>query len=162
MALRETTLADIEFVIEHSVSRGCFKDQPPVTDFVYTLDYEDEVCWEGQALTWENEVIASVFILGIGGLKLINKTTAWAWVDITDRAAKYMTAGYRVIKEFMDKLADSQGLRHLQAYIEVDFPEAIRMAEHLGFRRECRMRQFTGENGEKDAYLYVRILERAD
>lgn len=136
MNLRETTQVDIDFVAEHSVSHGCFKDQPEKIDYMYTLEHEGKV-------------------LGIGGLKLINKTTAWAWVDITDEAQQYMIIGYRVIKEWMAKLVELGEIRRLQAYIETDFPEAIRMAEHLGFKKESTMRNFVGD---KPAHLFVRIL----
>ncbi len=134
MKLRETTSEDLIYVAEHTVSRGC-SAPPEKVDFIYTLVHDSK-------------------ILGAGGLKLINPTTAWCWVDITDEAQGYMTLGYRVIKEWLDELIETHKLKRLMAAIETDFEEAIRMVEHLGFERESTMPYWRNDNS---AYLYVRI-----
>lgn len=136
MKFRETTQEDLDFVAEHSVSRGIMKGQPKRIDFCCTLEHEGKV-------------------LGIGGIRLVNLTTAWAWVDITEYAQKHMILSYRVIKEWMAKIVQEKGIKRLQAYIEPDFPEAIRMAKHLGFHKESIMENFL-PNG--DALMYKRIF----
>ncbi len=136
MEFRETTQEDLDFVANHSVSRGILKRQPECIDYCYTLEHEGKP-------------------LGIGGFRLINETTAWAWVDITDCAGGHIIPAYRVLKDWIDIFVKEHGIKRLQAYIEMDFPEAIRMVQHLGFEKESIMRSFVGD---KDASMYVRII----
>lgn len=136
MEFRETTQEDLEFVTSHSISRGVLKQQPEYIDYCYTLEHEGVP-------------------LGIGGFRLINATTAWCWLDLTDRSGKHITECYRAVKEWIDIFVKEHGLKRLQAYIEPDFPEAIRMVQHFGFKKESIMKSFIGD---KDAFLYVRII----
>ena len=136
MNFRETTQDDLDFVSNHSVSRGILKRQPKRIDFCYTLEHEGKP-------------------LGIGGFRLINETTAWCWVDMTDRAGSHLIPAYRVVKEWMDIFVKEHGIKRLQAYVEMDFPEAIRMVQHLGFEKESIMKNFVGD---KDVSMYVRII----
>lgn len=137
MLLRETTTDDIAFAADHSASRGCFDKIPERYDYSYTLEHEGQV-------------------LGMGGIILINPTTAWAWVDIMDIGIKKFRSGYRILREWLDELRALHQIQRLQVYVETDFPEAIRMAEHLGFERESTMKNFVGD---KDAYMYVRLTK---
>lgn len=136
MEFRETTQADLEYVADHSVSRGIQKYQPEQVDYCYTLEHEGQV-------------------LGIGGFRLINLTTAWCWVDITHLAKNHIIVCYRVVKEWMDIFVKEHNLKRLQAYIEMDFPQAVRMAQHLGFKKESIMKNFIGD---KDAFMYVKVI----
>ena len=135
MKFRETTEEDLFFVGNHSVSRGICKHRPECIDYCYTLEHEGKP-------------------LGIGGFRLINETTAWCWADFTDLAGKHITVGYRVIKEWIDIFIKEHGIKRLQAYVEVDFEEAIRMVKHLGFEQESVMKNFIGD---KDAFMFVRF-----
>ena len=135
MNFRETTQEDLDFVSNHSVSRGILKRQPECIDYCYTLEHEEEP-------------------LGIGGFRFINTTTAWCWLDMTDLAGEYIIVAYRVIKEWMEIFVKEHGIKRLQAYVELDFPEAIRMVQHLGFEKESIMKSFVGD---KDVSMYVRI-----
>jgi len=136
MIFRETTLEDVEFAGNHSISRGISKRQPEKIEYLYTLEHHEVP-------------------LGIGGFHLINLTTAWCWVDLMDTAGEHMIVAYRVIKEWIDIFAKEHNLKRLQAYVQMDFPEAIRMVQHLGFEKESIMKNFVGD---KDALLYVRVL----
>lgn len=136
MNFREATTKDIEHLAENSVSRGCCADWPEQTDFVYALEYEGELC-------------------GIGGIKLLNKTTAWCWMDLTQHGLETRTFTYRVVKEWLDSLIAEKGLKRLMAAVEVDFEEAVRTVEHLGFHKETFMPRFFGD---RDGYLYARII----
>ena len=136
MNFRETTQEDLDFVSNHSVSRGILKRQPECIDYCFTLEHEGKP-------------------LGIGGFRLINTTTAWVWCDLTDCAGSHIIVCYRVLKEWMDIFVKEHGIKRLQAYVELDFPEAIRMVQHLGFEKESIMKSFVGD---KDASLYVRIF----
>ena len=136
MEFRETTQEDLDYVAEHSVSRGIQKLYPGQTDFCYTLVHDG-------------------IPLGLGGFRLINCTTAWCWVDITPIGREQIATTYRTLKEWIDVFAEEHGLKRLQAYVECDFTEAIRMVRHLGFKKESIMKNFMGD---KDAFLYVRLI----
>ena len=136
MEFRETTKEDLVFVADHSVSRGIQKNHPEQTEFCYTLAHEGVP-------------------LGVGGFTLINFHTAWCWVDLTDGAGSHIKTVYRVMKEWIDEFIIEHKLTRLQAYVECDFPAAVRMVKHLGFKEEWRMENFMGD---KDAYMFVRII----
>ena len=136
MEFRETTTEDLAYMASHSISRGIQKHCPEQIDYLYTLEHEEKP-------------------LMTGGFRLINCTTAWCWVDLSDMAGSYPVASYRVIKEWINLFAQEHGIKRLQAYVECDFKEAIRMVEHLGFKWESNMKNFMGD---KDAFMYARIL----
>lgn len=137
MEFRALKQEDIDAVKDDSISRGILSKQPETIDFNYTLEHEGKV-------------------LGIGGIRLINMTTAWAWVDLTHYASEHIITVYRVIREWMEILAKDKGIKRLQCYVEVDFPKSKRMVEHLGFRSKYTMPKFVGN---KSAYLYVRYFD---
>ena len=136
MQFRETTQEDLDFVANHSVSRGIQKRCPEQIDYSFTFEHQGEV-------------------LGVGGFRFINTTTAWAWLDMTDLAGSHIISCYRGIKEWIDKFVKDHNIRRLQAYVEMDFVEAIRMVQHLGFKKESIMYNFMGD---KDAFMYVKLL----
>jgi len=140
MIFRELRQSDIDYVKDHSISRGVLNKQPERTDFLYTLEHEGE-------------------ILGIGGIRLIIPTTAWCWIDLTVHATEHIITVYRVVREWMDVLIEQHHIKRLQAYIEPDFPEAIRMIQRLGFEWESNMRNFL-PNG--DAYMYTKLYGVSD
>lgn len=136
MIFREATDADLKTMGEKTVSRGCFDDIPDQVDYIYALEHEGE-------------------LLGIGGIKLMNKTTAWGWFDLTDKALKKPLTVYGVIKKWLDNLIKDMGLLRIMAAVETDFDVAINTVEHLGFVRESLMCKW---KPDKDAYLYVLIV----
>lgn len=136
MQFRETTVEDLNYMAEHSVSRGIQKHCPEQCDFMYTLEHDG-------------------IPYGVGGFRLINLHTAWCWVDLTDLAHENVKTSFRVIKEWIDIFAKEHNLKRLQAYVECDFTQAIRMVEHLKFKKESIMKNFMGD---EDAYMYVRII----
>ena len=132
MEFRETTEVDLAYMSE-SKSRGIQTKSPDRTDYVYTLE-------NGKPIM-------------IGGFRLVNLTTAWCWVDVLSH--EDIRVSYRLIKEWIDDFAQVHKLKRLQAYVECDFDEAIRMVKHLGFEKESIMKNFMGD---KDAYMFARIL----
>lgn len=135
MNFREAVPSDFAFVAEHSASRGCFAKQPLVVDYVCALEHEGN-------------------LLGIGGVSLLNASTSWGWFDLTPFAKGHMIAVYRVIREWMDKLAETHGITRMMAAVECDFPEAVRTVKHLGFECESVMRRFFDG---KDGYMFVKF-----
>lgn len=135
MIFREANQSDIDHLADHSVSMGCFGQMPERIDYVYTLEHEGEP-------------------LAVGGIKLLNTTTAWCWMDLTEEALKHRKRVYRTVKEWLDSLVEEKGLTRLMAAVRTDFQEAIRTVEHLGFYQEAVLTRFFDD---KDAYLYARI-----
>jgi len=135
MKIRDLTTDDLNFMAEHSVSRG-LKEYPATVDLSFAL--EDD----GQ-------------LIGTGGLKLLNKTSAWCWMDWTAEAKGTPYTVFRIVDEYLEKLAKDLGLRCVMAAVRIDFPEAIRTVEHLGFQREGTMVRFYGDS---DADFYVRTF----
>lgn len=135
MKFREMTSEDYEYLKDHSISRGVFKNTPTETEFSFSLEHEG-------------------VLLGSGGFRLINNTTSWVWLDLTHEAGKHIQTVFRVIGEYMDIFVKDKGIIRLQAYIDPNFPEAIRTVQHLGFERESNMVRFYPD---RDAYMYVRI-----
>lgn len=137
MNFREMTQSDIEFMKDNSISRGIFHKQPKVVEYCYALEHEGK-------------------LLGVGGFRLINLTTAWVWFDLTHYSGGHIIKVYRVLKEWLDIFVEQHGLKRVQAYIDPDFPEAIRTAKHLGFKFESVMENFIGD---RDAWMYTRFTE---
>ena len=136
MKFRETTQEDIDYVKDHSISRGILDKQPERTDFCYTLEHEGKV-------------------LGIGGFRFITLTTAWCWLDVSDQNQQYWPESYPIMKEWIDIFVKEHNIKRLQAYIECDFEKAIRMVKQLGFEKESLMKNFVDD---KDAFMYVRLI----
>ena len=134
MIIREAIEEDFNHI--KSISRGIQKHCPEQVDFTYTLEHEGDP-------------------LMVGGFRLINLTTAWCWVDMSTSSRRHLRASYRTLKEWIDQFSAEHGIRRLQAYVECDFPEAVRMVEHLGFVWESDMENFMGD---KDASMYKRIF----
>lgn len=136
MLFRAMTTEDYEYLKDHSASRGIFKNTPDVTEFSYSLEHDGK-------------------LLASGGYRLINETTAWAWIDLTHDAGNHILSLYNATKKWTEEFVKDKGIKRLQAYIDPNFPEAIRLAQHLGFERESNMKNFYGD---RDALLYVRLI----
>lgn len=135
MIFRETIQSDLEYAENHSRVQAD-KKQPEQTDYHYTLEHEG-------------------FPLVVGGFRFITPTTAWCYITLTDKAGSHIIEVYRVIRDWTKQFAKDHEVKRLQAYVETDFPEGERTVEHLGFEKECIMKNFLGD---KDAYLYRRIF----
>ena len=136
MNFRAMTTEDYEYLKDHSASRGIFKNTPEVTEYSFSLEHKGE-------------------LLASGGFRLINLSTAWCWLDMTHHAGSHIQTLYRVVKEWIEKFTEDKNIKRLQAYVDPDFPEGIRLVQHLGFERESNMELFYGD---RDAYLYKRII----
>ena len=76
--------------------------------------------------------------------------------DLSDEAGSHLIEVYRAIKEWGDIFVKEHGIKRLQAYVRVDFPEGVRVVEHCGFEKEFDkpMKNFVNET---DAWMYVRF-----
>jgi len=136
MELRRLTQDDIDYVKPRSISGGNFK-----------MPSEFE---------WDFALVDEGKTLGIGGIGLLTLTTAFCWLDMAEDAKGKLLTVYRLLKEFIFKLAKTQKIRRLEAYVDCSFPEGIRLVEHLGYKRECVCEKVLGD---KPAYRYVLFLE---
>lgn len=125
----------VEIVKANAVSLSRSVTPVDITDYVYALEHDGA-------------------LLAVGGIKLMNPTTAWAWLDLTPHGLKRIKSTYRVIRDWLDVMVAEHGLYRLMAAVECDFPQAVRTVEHLGFVKESVMQNWTGD---KPAYLYARL-----
>jgi L-amino acid N-acyltransferase YncA len=136
MIVRDATPADIAEVARTSISRG-MKQVPDWTWATYALEHEGKV-------------------LTVGGLILVNETTAWFWFNNAAAAREHMIGVYRFVRDWLKKLMDLHGIKRCMASVDSTFPEAILMVEHLGFRQESILEKFYGD---VDGYMYVLFRE---
>ncbi len=139
MKFREMTFEDLAFVEEHSLYKeNADKEHPERIDFDFVLEHDN-------------------YILAAGGFRIINKTTAWAWIELTEYIKKeHLITTYRTIKEWHEIWCKIKKIYRLQAWVRSGFEEGKRLAEHLGFEKEFKMKDFLGP--EKDAWMYVKIM----
>ena len=95
-------------------------------------------------------------ILGLGGYGMVTSTTCWGWVNLSHHAGSNVRAVFRTIKEWTSTFCADHGISRVQAFVRPDFPEAIRLVEHLGFTLESTMENFYGDGN--DGLLYKRII----
>ena len=136
MQLREATQADLEYMADHSISRGQ-KEFPVSIDIISCLEHEG-------------------VILYVGGVKLMTPTVAWCWMDLSVESMEHLYSGYRILTEWLGKIIETHKLIRLMAAVECNFPQAIRTIEHLGFERESIMKNWVDG---RPAFLYVRLTE---
>jgi len=135
MHIRPATEADLQAIGERSVSHGCFSEMPATTDVVYALEHDGE-------------------LLAVGGIKQMNPTCGWVWVDLAPQALENQIALFRILRDYIGYLMHEKGLTRLMAAVEVDFPEAVRMAQHLGFHEESVMPNWIDD---RPALMFVRL-----
>lgn len=135
MQFREAAQSDLDFVEATLLHNTVHYKQPERIDYCYTLEHENE-------------------ILGVGGFRFVNETTAWVWIILSKYAKGHLKTVYRATKEWMDIFCEEHRLRRLQAYVDIGFPEANSLVEHLNFNWESTMKNFWPD---KDAHLYVRF-----
>ena len=137
MNFRAMTQQDIDFVAEHGIHKGVLKNQPDCLNYDYCLEHQNKV-------------------LVIGGMKLINHTTAIGWIALTCWSGEYIVEVYRTVKVWMDDMAKTLGIRCLMAFVDTGFEEGERTVLHLGFERQCRVKNFSDDS---PADLWIKTFE---
>jgi hypothetical protein len=135
MIIRDAKQSDLDYLYEHSVSRGQ-KEPMEQIDFLYTMEEDGDV-------------------FAIGGFRMLTKNTAWCFVNWSDMTEGRKKDAYRHTRAFLEHQAKALGFRRIMAAVRANFPEAINMIEHLGFERECLMKSFFEDD---DAYLYASMV----
>jgi hypothetical protein len=135
MQIRETIDEDFAFVTDGSLTEG-EKRYDERENYTYTMEHDG-------------------VIMCIGGFKMMNRSTAWCWLDISCEAEKHKLSMIRTIKGWIDAFAYEHKLKRIQAYVDAGYYEGLKFIEHLGFERESLMKDAM-PNG--DAIMYRRLL----
>jgi len=136
MLLRNATTADFEFVAEHSAFKNYYTKEP-------------ERLFYSVALEQDGNVIA------VGGLMLITKHTAWAWCEITTFVENHKIELVRTMRDWLDVTVSELQLSRLQAWVDPERPEAVKLIKHLGFVEEFSMKDFLGL--DKNVSLFIKL-----
>jgi len=94
-------------------------------------------------------------IVGSAGIVVIRPGLGEAWMMVTPLARRKVVAGFRYLRDTLDRLQADLRLTRVQAIV-MDTPSARRLAALLGFEIEGLLRAY-GWNGE-DCYMASRIL----
>ena len=148
MNFRQLQESDIAYMAEHGIREDGHKVRIDNTEYNYTLEHDGA-------------------ILGIAGFRFITDTTAWCWLQMGEEAMKHLTISFRTLSEWIGGytgingervpgFCETNGIRRLEAYVEVGFEAGIRLVEHLDFHEESRMLNFIDD---KPAIRFVRFFK---
>ncbi len=142
MEFRKSTQEDMAFV-RLNPFEGAVKDYP-------YMEIPDENCYTA---IYESAIVA------VGGLQVKWKGVGLLWLMLTADCKKYgihSLLALEVIKEKVEYLIEKNNLWRAEAAVRTDFPQAIKMVEFLGFKKEGLMRKYYPD--KSDAWLYARII----
>lgn len=142
MEFRQATQEDMAFVRQDPFE-GAVKDYP-------YMDVPDENCY---TIIFESEIV------GVGGLVMRWEGVGLLWLMLTSRCRKkgiYGVLALDAIKTKTDELIEKNNLWRAEATVRTDFPQAIKMIEYFGFKREGLMRKYCPDKG--DSYLYSKVI----
>lgn len=142
MIFRQATQEDLAFVRENPFE-GAIKDYP-------YMDMPDENCYTA---IFESEIVA------VGGLVMRWEGVGLLWLMLTDKCKKngvYGIIALDAIRRKMNELIKENNLWRAEATVRTDFPQAIKMTEYFGFKREGLMKWYCPDKGS--AYLYARYI----
>ena len=143
MIFRKATQEDLDYVCANPYE-GAVKDYP------YAAIPEDN-CY---AIIFQEKLV------GVGGLQIKWTGVGLLWLILTAECRKDGVFGIIALDAIRDKtneLITKNNLWRAEAYIRPDFPQAIKMVEFLGFKRDCTMEMFFPD--KSDSYLYSRIIK---
>ncbi len=104
-------------------------------------------------------VIYDSVIVAVGGLCVRWEGVGLLWLMLTAQCRKDGIHGFRAlyaIREKMEYLIEVNNLHRAEAYVRTDFPQAIKMIETFGFKRECLMAQQCPDRS--NAFLYAKVI----
>lgn len=142
MEFRKATQEDMAFVRQNPFE-GAIKNYPYMEvpgDNTYCVIYDSA-------------------IVAVGGLYVRWEGVGVLWLMLTADCKKDGIHGYRAlyaIREKMEHLIKMNNLHRAEAYVRADFPQAIKMIEAFGFKREGLMAQQCPDRG--NAFLYAKVI----
>jgi len=124
-----------------------------ITDEEYDRILQDR---NGIALMWDGKLLA------VCGIHWFWPGVGEAWILQHSRAQDARVtrmAVYRASVQLMKLLIDKHEapLQRLQVTVRTDWPDAIRLAEHMGFKLESTMKRYSPDG--TDAYMYAKVPE---
>lgn len=137
MILRNATQSDLDYIAGNNISDG-LKEHPADINVLVTIEDAGRV-------------------MAVGGLKMMNPTSAWCWINLTPQAVESIHSVYRMIGDWINKIIEDKGLIRVMAAIDPKREDCIRLCEHLGFEKESIMLDFFGR---QPALMYVRIRSK--
>lgn len=113
------------------------------------MDVPDESCYT---------IIFEDVIVGVGGLQLKWEGVGLLWLMLTANCKKqgiYGVLALDAIKEKTEHLIKINNLWRAEATVRTDFPQAIKMIEYFGFKRDGLMKKYNPD--KTDSYLYSQV-----
>lgn len=142
MLFRQATQEDMNFV-KANPFEGAVKDYPYM-----------EVPDENTITTiYEGHIVA------VGGLVVRWEGVGLLWLILTKDCKKWGFHGVLALDAIRDKtdyLIKKNDLWRAEATVRTDFPEAIKMIEFLGFKREGLMEQYNPD--KTNSFLYAKVI----
>ncbi len=142
MEFRPTTQEDMAFVRQDPFE-GAVKSYP-------YMEIPDDNCY---TVIFESEIVA------VGGCQVKWEGVGLLWLILTERCRKNDVFGIialEAIKEKTEELIEKNKLWRAEAAVRTDFPQAVKMIEFFGFKREGLMEKYYPDKG--DAYLYAKVI----
>jgi hypothetical protein len=132
-------------------------------DYVRLNPYEDAVKNYPYMVAPDDNCYTVIYegsLVAVGGLCVRWEGVGLLWLILTSDCKKYGIHGVvalLAIKEKVNELIENNSLWRAEADVRVDFPQAIKMIEYLGFTRECRREQYFPD--KTDGYLYSKVIK---
>ena len=93
-------------------------------------------------------------VIGVGGIVMLWEGVAEGWILLAEEVLDFKVATYKCLVRMVDKAIKDNNLRRLEAVIRTDFPQAVKMAERLGFNREGKKIGYCPDG--QDVWIYAR------
>lgn len=106
---------------------------------------------------WAKTVIINGEIVGVGGVIQYWTGVGEAWFQLSKFAGEHKIESIRCIRRLMEQAFEELELWRIQTTEREDFPQTMKMAEHLGFKKEGLMINYAPDGG--NVWLYAIIRE---
>ncbi len=140
MIIRDLQDGDLEYVRENPLE-GAVKNYPKMipTPPAYTIIFNDK-------------------IVGVGGAIILWEGVGEFWLMLTkdcQREGLFGIVALDSVKKKVEEIIEEYKIRRAQCTVRVDFPQARKMVEFLGFKQEGLQRNYTPDSC--DVWMYARI-----
>lgn len=145
--IRPLKAEDMIYVIEKGVKEFNLKAQG--TDELWKLARareKNEMCLTGAV---NGEIVAC------GGIDLMWPGVGEVWLMLTPDVDEYPKATYKIIRDGLNKIIESNNLFRVQAWGRIGFDKAHILFKHLGFKPEGIARKYTPDG--VDCILYAKV-----
>jgi hypothetical protein len=95
-------------------------------------------------------------LVACGGLNVIHRGLAIAWLWRREHIAPYGLALARQTRRWLPDLMDLLGVWRVECVVRHDAVEARRFIEFLGCAHECLKRKYGPDHADFDSYVYLK------